>query len=74
MKLNRMLKNINMAPMYRNLFKRRKNNTSLLLSLIGVSIAGGATAYTLSRKKNREMISDLMKKIIKQDGTQMVNS
>jgi len=69
-----MLKNINMAPMYRNLFKRRKNNTSLLLSLIGVSIAGGATAYTLSRKKNREMISDLMKKIIKQDGTQMVNS
>ena len=63
-----------MAPMYRNLFKRRKNNTSLLLSLIGVSIAGGATAYTLSRKKNREMISDLMKKIIKQDGTQMVNS
>lgn len=45
----------------RMMFRKRKNNRNLWLSLIGIGV-GGATLYGLTKGKNNRWIQTLMQK------------
>lgn len=58
-----------------NMMQRRRNNRNKLwLSLVGIGLAGGATAYSMSRGKSNETMQQLVKKASNTFGNMMPNT
>lgn len=65
---------LNVNKMVNRMQKRRNSRNKFWLSLVGIGLAGGATAYSMSRGKSNDTMQQLFKKASNSIGNMMPNT